>query len=301
MDALSTSTAPTASVPKPANPAPADSPPDIDLSQIDFTAFGFTPPAPAAQTAPAPGPEAPDFSSLGTVPPPLVTPAANFTAAGSKSLTWQFAAQVNTPAEPDPIDISTMDLSQFGFAPPSAPTPAPAPEPIDISTMDLSQFGFAPPSAPTPAPAPEPIDISTMDLSQFGFVPPSAPTEAVDISQFGFNPNPSTSPGGTLSGGSLVQFAGQPEKITSQGKNTQETRYNIFDGQNFVRSPLALREGNARFGFSSSDQVQVYEIDKKGKALLRNDPVYDQQDRANAARIPDALNFIKESPGYTKG
>ncbi|MFN8611855.1 MAG: hypothetical protein U0931_30200, partial [Vulcanimicrobiota bacterium] len=27
----------------------------------------------------------------------------------------------------------------------------------------------------------------------------------------------------------------------------------------------------------------------------------DQQDRANAARIPDALNFVKESPGYTKG
>ena len=279
MDALSTSTPPAPTPAKPASPAQSESTPDIDFSQIDFSAFA--PPAAAPQpAAPAPGPEAPDFSSLGTVPPPLVSPVGNFTAASSKSLTWQFAAQVNTPAEPEPIDVSTLDLSQFGFSPPSAP--AAEPEPIDISTLDLSQFGFSPPSAPTTEP--EPIDISTMDLSQFGFAP-----------------NPGTGPSGTLSGGSLVQFGGKAEEVTSQGKSVQETRYNIFDGENFVRSPLALREGNARFGFSSSDQVQVYEIDKKGKPLLRNAPVYDKQDRANGAKIPEALAFIQDSPGYSKG
>ena len=299
---MSTSTPPAPTPAKPASPAQSESTPDIDFSQIDFSAFGATTPAAAPQPA-APGPEAPDFSSLGTVPPPLVSSAGNFTAASSKSLTWQFAAQVNPPAEPEPIDVSTLDLSQFGFSPPSAP--AAEPEPIDISTLDLSQFGFSPPSAPTTEP--EPIDISTMDLSQFGFSPPSAPTaepmdiSTMDLSQFGFTPSSGPAPSGTLSGGSLVQFAGQPEKVTSEGKSVQETRYNIFDGENFVRSPLALREGNARFGFSSSDQVQVYEIDKKGKPLLRNAPVYDKQDRANGAKIPEALAFIQDSPGYSKG
>ena len=318
MDALNVSTAPAPTPARPAPAAPSETPPDIDLSQIDVSAFGFTPPAAAPRpAAPAPGPEASDFSSLGTVPPPLVSAAANFTAASSRSLTWQVAAQVNTPAEPEPLDISTLDLSQFGFSPPTAPEP----EPLDVSTLDMSQFGFSPPSAPTAdaldistldlsqfgfspttAPEPEPLDVSTLDMSQFGFSPPSAPTaEALDLSQFGLSPDPGPGPSGTLSGGSLIQFAGQPEKVTSQGKSVQETRYNIFDGENFVRSPLALREGNARFGFSSSDQVQVYEIDKKGKPLLRNAPIYDQQDRANAAKIPEALAYIQDNPGYTKG
>lgn len=310
MDALNTSTPPAPAPTKPAS-APAESAPEIDLRQIDVSQFGFTPPVSTPKpSGTAPGPEAPDFSSLGTVPPPLVTASANITAAGSRSLTWQVAAQVTPPPPPEPIDISQLDLSQFGFNPEPAPTPTPAPvEPVDISQLDLSQFGFnpTPASAATPAPT-EPIDISQLDLSQFGFnptpaaTPTPAPAEPIDInqldpSQFGFNP----SPPGTLSGGSLVQFSGAPETVSSRGQSFEETRYGIFDGQNYIRSPLAQREGNARFGFSGSDQVQVYEIDKSGKALLRNSPVYDQQDRKNAAQIPDALEFIKGTSGYTKG